>query len=303
MRGRATQVALPALAIVALVGIVAIAATGSTPGGSSDSRAPSEGLLDALFTLGILAVIGGAILLVWGLAQRQAIARQVASGRYPRFTLGSFLVLAGIIAILVRLFSHLSPPERATVDEETVLGGGNPVPTLPGETDQLKPYEPSISWIPIVLVVALVLGAALAYVVAERRSRRQRQPREVLATELADALDEALDDLRAETDPRRAIIAAYARVERVLAANGIARRSSETAEEYLVRVLRDLELDPAAIGRLTALFAEAKFSHHEVDAEMKEEAIAALEHVRDELRALRERPERFSAEAPQAATS
>ena len=45
-------------------------------------------------------------------------------------------------------------------------------------------------------------------------------------------LDETLDDLRAEADPRRAIIAAYARLERVLAANGVP-RTAETSDEYL----------------------------------------------------------------------
>ena len=41
---------------------------------------------------------------------------------------------------------------------------------------------------------------------------------------------------------------------------------------------------PGAVQRLTALFTQAKFSHHDVDATMKEDAIDALEQVRDELR-------------------
>ena len=76
-------------------------------------------------------------------------------------------------------------------------------------------------------------------------------------------------------------------MERILAANGVARRPSETPDEYLARVLGDLELTPGAIGRLTALFTQAKFSHHDVDSTMKEAAIGALEQVRDELRTLR----------------
>ncbi len=97
-------------------------------------------------------------------------------------------------------------------------------------------------------------------------------------------LDDTLDDIRGEADPRRAIIAAYARLERVLAANGVPREPAETADEYVRRVLRDLSLDPRAVERLTRLFARAKFSHHEVDTAMKEEAIGALEEVREELR-------------------
>ncbi len=66
--------------------------------------------------------------------------------------------------------------------------------------------------------------------------------------------------------------------------------AAETSDEYLSRVLRDLELDSGAVERLTRLFTRAKFSQHDVDIAMKEEAIGALEQVRDELRLARERP-------------
>ena len=68
MRGRATRVVLPTLVVMALVAVVAIAAAGSTPGGSNTTRPPSDSLLDTLFTLGILAIAVGALLLVYGLA-------------------------------------------------------------------------------------------------------------------------------------------------------------------------------------------------------------------------------------------
>ena len=130
-----------------------------------------------------------------------------------------------------------------------------------------------------------MLTAVIAYFVAERRARHELHPRAKLAEELAAALDDALDDLRGEADARRAVIAAYARLERILASSGIARRPAETSDEYLARVLRDLTLGSNAITRLTSLFTQAKFSQHEVDTAMKEEAIDSLERVRDELRA------------------
>ena len=77
MRGRATRVALPALIVLVLVAVVAVVATGSVSRGSSVTRAPSRTLLDALFTLSLLAVVAGAILLVYGLFQRKEIARQI----------------------------------------------------------------------------------------------------------------------------------------------------------------------------------------------------------------------------------
>ena len=103
-------------------------------------------------------------------------------------------------------------------------------------------------------------------------------------------LEETLDDLRAEADPRRAVVAAYARLERVLAANGVPRRAAETPDEYLQRVLDGLDVSSDAVERLTRLFVRAKFSAHEVDSTMKEDAIGALEQVRGELRRKQDAP-------------
>jgi hypothetical protein len=152
-------------------------------------------------------------------------------------------------------------------------------------------------------VVGLVLAGIAAYVISERRARRGRHSGETLGEQLAIVLDETLDDLRAEADPRRAIIAAYARLERVLAANGVPRRASETSDEYLPRILHDLALDARAVERLSALFTRAKFSHHDVDTAMKEEAIDALEQVRNELRLARDQPEAAPELVPVGASS
>jgi hypothetical protein len=96
-------------------------------------------------------------------------------------------------------------------------------------------------------------------------------------------VDESLDDLRAEPDPRRAVIAAYARLERVLAAHGLPRKPSEAPFEYLTRMLTNLLVSDRAARALTDLFERAKFSQHAVGPEMKEQAIDALETVRDDL--------------------
>src|SRR5919197_4571853 len=96
---------------------------------------------------------------------------------------------------------------------------------------------------------------------------------ETVEESLAQAIETTLADLRDERDARRAIIAAYARMERALAAFGIPRRRPETQQEYLARILAGLEVDTAAVRRLTDLFMQAKFSHHDVGIAMKEEAI------------------------------
>ena len=75
----------------------------------------------------------------------------------------------------------------------------------------------------------------------------------------------------------------------VLAAHGEPRDDADTPEEHLARVLGHLDVDRRAVRRLVDLFVRAEFSQHEVDVGMKDEAIAALERVRDELRAGAER--------------
>jgi hypothetical protein len=294
VRGRATGVALPAIVVLTLIAVVAIAATGSTSSGSGTTRPPAEALLDMFFTLGLVAVLVGGVLLVYGLTQRKAIARELASGRH-RSSLVGWVVLAGVYAALWYFrpntwgFTQQDPGIEDPLFPDREAEPGRP------DTQPNGDYEPSISWLAVGLVVAIAVAGIAAYIASKRRSRDLGPTDEQLAAELADALEDGIDDLRAEADPRRAIIATYARLERVLATNGVPCRPAETAQEYVHRVLRRLALDPHAVERLTDLFTRAKFSHHEVDTTMKEEAIGALEDVREELRLAAEERERAPA--------
>jgi uncharacterized protein DUF4129 len=74
-------------------------------------------------------------------------------------------------------------------------------------------------------------------------------------------------------------------MERTLAAAGIPRRPSEAPFEFLTRALHELDASADSVTRLTDLFEWAKFSPHQPDESMRDDAIAALEAVRDELRA------------------
>jgi hypothetical protein len=102
-------------------------------------------------------------------------------------------------------------------------------------------------------------------------------------------LDDTLEDLERDPDPRRAVIAAWARMERGLAAAGLPRRPSEAPFEYAGRVLRTAltpaagPLRPDSVHRLTGLFERAKFSHHDIGEADRGQAIAALRAVRQEL--------------------
>ena len=79
------------------------------------------------------------------------------------------------------------------------------------------------------------------------------------------------------------MIAAYARMEGVLARHGLRREAAETPLEYLRRVLLGLTARGDAVQSLTRLFEEARFSRHEIDTTMKRDAIGALRKICDDL--------------------
>ena len=130
---------------------------------------------------------------------------------------------------------------------------------------------------------ALVLLGGVWVVV--RRDRRQEpgSPEESVEEELARAIGSTIDDLRRERDARRAVIAAYANMERILASHGLARGRAEVPYEYLARVLRVLQVSESSVRSLTELFEYAKFSPHEIDETMKEQAIESLVAVKEDL--------------------
>jgi hypothetical protein len=273
------------LTVTVLLGAVVVAAGGRTPVGEGGSREPSEWLLDVLVSLLLVQMAFGAVLCVVLLVLRPEGRLDPSGGRKRgRVLVGSVLV------VLLVLFVFAA---RRFADNPDGLGsglfGGS---SAGGAFDEAKDrYEPSFATVPVIVVLTLLALAAAALVVARRARRAEIGDDETLQAALEEALDDSLDDLRAETDPRRAVIAAYARLERVLAAHGVPRHPSEAPDEYLHRVLSSLELSRRAVSRLTALFQTAKFSHHDVDDHMKEEAIDALVSARDELRAARERAE------------
>jgi hypothetical protein len=288
VRGSVTRAVVPGAVVLVLVALVAIAATGSTATGEDATRRPSDALLDTFFSFVLVAFIPAAAMLIWGLMQRKAIAREVAAGRIPRTGLVTLFTLLLVAAFLSWRFRDARGPEPDEIVDPIFPGREAGRRGQQGEV--VNQYEPQFAWIPVLVVVALALTAFAATRIAAHRRRKALAEEDEGAFEaLAGLLDDTLDDLRAERDPRRAVIAAYARLERTLAAQRLPRKPAETPEEYLTRILRSLDVDRRSIRRLTDLFTWAKFSAHDVDAGMKEEAIDALSTVRDELRAADER--------------
>jgi hypothetical protein len=140
-------------------------------------------------------------------------------------------------------------------------------------------------WEELVVVLGLLVGLGVLAAATRSRLAAAGGPRRAAPEVLAAALDQSLDDLRRDPDLRRAIIAAYARMETALAAAGLPREPAEAPLEYVERALLSLDTSAEAVRRLTDLFEWARFSQHEPEPSMRDDAVDALVAVRDELRA------------------
>jgi Domain of unknown function (DUF4129) len=262
------------LPVAAAVGLLALVAVGSLRGplGSGRGRPsyPAD-LVDSLVLLLFLAMIAAGVLAVVALwPNRHLPVRGRRAGSWN-------LILPMAAIVLLWLFRDLLGLGGGERDEDpaTTLG----TPSTLELVDQ--PAEPGV--VPLV-VAGVALLAMVAIVAAQiRADRRRRRPPPTRAERLIGLLDDTLEDLEHDPDPRRAVIAAWARMERGLAAAGLPRRPSEAPFEYAARVLETSLARPASVQRLTGLFERAKFSQHAIGPAERDEAVAALRAVRREL--------------------
>lgn len=294
-RGRSTasargssRLAVAAAAMLALLALVAIASRGGSPSDTGGAaRSPSAAFWDYLYT-GTIVLMGlGVALFVFTLAWgREGIVEARRSrGNQALAGILFFLVVIGVIAGVRMLRGEglsLQRPPIATP----------PATTKPGLSAkrERERHQPEFQWAPVVVLGSAAVATAAFFVVRRlRRRRRDGEPDDAALTDdLALVVDDSLADLLAEPDPRRAVIAAYARMERSLAIHGIARDGAEAPLEYLDRASRALHgRHPAArrlLFELTHLFERAKFGAHAVDRTMKDDAIETLIALRAELR-------------------
>jgi hypothetical protein len=278
-----------AAVLLGLLAVVALTSSRERPR-VSDGADPGAvaALRDVFLTVGatlyVIALVG-AIWIFWKF-------RQGGGGSGPRAGLGSFFIFLILAAGIYWGINHRPLPTQPGADE-LVFGPGQPqLQPPPAERSTTNPIPPAqFRWeVAGGLLIALAL-LALAIVVVLRRRRPEDaeldplERRDRVAAQLASIVDGTIDDLRREQDPRRAVIAAYAQMEKALSSHGLPRERSEAPFEYLTRMLRELRVRAASALALTELFERARFSHHVIDASMKDEAIDALVAVRDDLQA------------------
>lgn len=271
---------IPLGAVVAALLVVAAIASHGRPLSTHRGTGPDATFFDYVATTLVLLGAAAVVVIVWALLTQRLERSRVGRSRWDFL---SAIVLALVCGLMALLIAKSRPTAVRNRDR------GLPCPTCPTSTPaQLKhlkgaPRNARFRWDEVAIVLALAAGVGL-YFFFTRTPRRELLPlvRRRQAA-VARAVDDSLDDLRNDPDVRRAIVAAYARMERALAVAGMPRAPAEAPFEYFGRALVELEAGAEPARRLTDLFERAKFSHHEVGEPMRNEAIDALVAVRDAL--------------------
>jgi Domain of unknown function (DUF4129) len=286
-----------AVAGLGLTGPAAVAAmvarmplSGSTPIDARSAGAPVTALFMVALGAGIVALTG-LVLAVWPGWRRRGEDDPEPVPEDPQIqwfwklvaillplALGVVLLVAAVLGL--KAASHLAS-----------AGPGPPAAPRPGVSPR-PPRLPSPgfgngfvlpAWLPWTVLAILMLALAAGVWVT---LRWWREPRTAPSSEQAAtgaAVQAAVAALDTIADPREAVIAAYAAMERALAARGVARRSAEAPREYLQRVLIARRATEQEAMTLTGLFEEARFSTHPMSEPVRGLALSALSSLQARL--------------------
>lgn len=265
--------------------VVAVASDGNAPS-AGPSVVVDQALAAAFFGSFTLLLVLGTWMWILRLRSRQPGVHRTRRPRAPwwqrALTWLLFLLLFAAVSSWAGNRSEKGPVGSATsITTAPSSGGGD------GGGGEVLPVA--------VVLAALVLIVSVAVVLAWARHRligtpvataRAEDAADGLPVEgLQGALASSAVDLEAIDDPRRAVIAAYVRMQTELAAVGTERRSTETELEFLTRVLTRMGGDGQPARSLTELFAQARYSDHQIDETMRAEALSAVRRLQSRLTA------------------
>jgi hypothetical protein len=283
-----TWILLAASLVIGLAALVRMA--GPAPGGPDDIagiiRLPGRvtGIIVALFAL-------AALVFHLGLMRRLRSRRHgegedelgSEAAQVPPWmrTLRQFLSLLNLLVLAYLLWRGAIPLAGLLSFGQGAGSGTGPTLALPGAIGA----PPLATWTFATLALAAGLGA-LALAVWVTFGERLAEWWEGAAADapplppLAAAVEESLEDLRAEPDARRAIIRCYARFERVAADSGFQRKPWHTPMEFMREALPRLPVPRGTVPTLTGLFELARFSHRALGPTERDRAVDALDEIK-----------------------
>lgn len=300
------------VALIVLLFVVAAALRGYLPARHDAVRNESGGRAALAFVVAALAVTLALIAIAVVARLRDprapaptagALSEMLGTGRGRpswRVLLIGLAVIAAwllVVMLLSRFLGHGVAPAPAPPDSGVAPSTNPPAPP-PQQQPQHRPRDGSQNMLGILLACTVaMLVLFVAGTVATAR-RRYRPPAAVVADEpaeppapaarsesLARAAERGLAEMTdLSREPREAIIACYAAMERELAhVPGAVPQEFDTPTEVLARAVEHHVLHADNAVQLVNLFAEARFSPHVMNEAHRDIAVGVLRLVLDEL--------------------
>jgi uncharacterized membrane protein YhdT len=307
-----------AIAVVALLFVAAWALRGYLPGSEpvADRQRPSSSPLALVVDVVLLSISVGIMGIAIIMRLRKRGTRRPAAGQLPaspggmgrpswRFSLIALAIAIAwvlLVMLLMRLGVHgpadQPPPGAPTAaDPGGAPSTANPMPPRPDSPDATDTNIVGYLVPPMLILMTLIVVATLIV------SRRQRHaaaawmaggelsdaPGQTGAAEsLARAAEVGLAEIGdLSREPREAIIACYAAMERELThVPGAVPLDCDTPSEVLARAVDHHALRAESATQLVELFEEARFSPHVMNEGHRDIALDALRLVLADMRSM-----------------
>jgi hypothetical protein len=272
-----------AVAVLLVVTAVGLQAHGTFARGQNQAVAGVSGavLAIALSAAEGVAAIAFIVVLASARPQRQPQAQPDDEDELERpyipwwaKTLGVLLAVAALVTPFAVLFTR---KPRAI--------GPRPLPGGPAGGGLIRSAPPPSSAWPLItgMVIAILVVLTLAVLSRHRRSARTPQAGRRRLAVLMESLAAGSEALTAGGEPRTAIIACYAAMERGFAAAGSAPAVADTPAEVLARATRAGLVRAEPAETLTGLFRRARYSTQPMTSTDSRVAADALTELRTEL--------------------
>jgi len=277
---------LGAGAVIATGLLLVLAATvGPLPAPAGDPGAKVVIRLPDAVRVVVLGLLALSTIILFSLQRRrrpteETLAPSPAAQRLPPWAAALVSLLLVVLAWYL-VWRYWSGPDGQPIEKAfAAIAGLLDLLTLPQKPPTSIPsLELAIA--ALLLLLALAVFAVMVLVAMADRLEKWWTQREGAARPPAvpDPLALIQADLRAEPDARVAIIRAYGRFERALAAARAPRAAWQTPAEFMRTTLARLPVPAAPVRRLTALFEVARFSTHPLGAEARDAACDSLDEI------------------------
>ncbi|MEE2852164.1 MAG: DUF4129 domain-containing protein [Actinomycetota bacterium] len=300
------------VALIVLLFVVAAALRGYLPARHDAARSESGGRAALAFVVAILAVTLAliAVAVVARLRDPRTsapsagqLSDMLGTGRgrpsWRVLLIGLAVIVAwlGVVILLTRYLPHGVAPGPSPRDSGAAPSTQPPAQP-PSQQHPSRPRDASQNMLGILLACTVaMLGMFVAGTVASARRRwrpavpgiadepAEPPPPPARSESLARAAERGLAEMTdLSREPREAIIACYAAMERELAqVPGAVPQEFDTPTEVLARAVEHHALHADNAVQLVNLFAEARFSPHVMNEGHRDVAVRVLQLVLDEL--------------------